>query len=115
MSIYFFIAQIFNIPEPIRNRPGTGILGFDIQTTFWSSGSHRMLGTFREPVFLVSLLFPSFIVLHYKSKNNLSFFQGCVVKYVCRYLKKDKIKDLEKIIHYCELEILKLKDTRNKK
>ena len=64
MSIYFFIAQIFNIPEPIRNRPGTGILGFDIQTTFWSSGSHRMLGTFREPVFLVSLLFPSFIVLH---------------------------------------------------
>ena len=29
------------------------------------------------------------------SKNNLSFFQGCVVKYVCRYLKKDKIKDLE--------------------
>ncbi len=30
------------------------------------------------------------------SKNNLSFFQGCVVKYVCRYMKKDKIKDLEK-------------------
>lgn len=44
------------------------------------------------------------------SKNNLSFFQGCVVKYVCRYLKKDKIKDLEKIIHYCELEIKKLRD-----
>jgi hypothetical protein len=49
------------------------------------------------------------------SKNNLSFFQGCVVKYVCRYLRKDRIKDLEKIIHYCELEILKLQDTRNKK
>ena len=46
------------------------------------------------------------------SKNNLSFFQGCVVKYVCRYLKKDKIKDLEKIIHYCELEILRLKDKK---
>ena len=44
------------------------------------------------------------------SKNNLSFFQGCVVKYVCRYLKKDKIKDLQKIIHYCELEIKKLQD-----
>ena len=49
------------------------------------------------------------------SKNNLSFFQGCVVKYVCRYLSKNKIEDLEKIIHYCELEILKLKDTRKKK
>ena len=48
------------------------------------------------------------------SKNNLSFFQGCVVKYVCRYLFKNKIEDLEKIIHYCELEILKLKDTKKK-
>jgi len=46
------------------------------------------------------------------SKNDLSFFQGCVVKYVCRYLKKDKIKDLEKIIHYCELEIKKLQDDK---
>jgi len=39
------------------------------------------------------------------SKNNLSFFQGNVVKYVCRYLSKNKIEDLQKIIHYCELEI----------
>tara|TARA_A100001391_G_scaffold196821_1_gene176017 strand:+ start:352 stop:585 length:234 start_codon:yes stop_codon:yes gene_type:complete len=46
------------------------------------------------------------------SKNNLSFFQGCVVKYACRYLMKDKIKDLKKIIHYCELEIKKLEDTK---
>ena len=46
------------------------------------------------------------------SKNNLSLFQGCVVKYVCRYMKKDKIKDLEKIIHYCELEIKKMKDMK---
>ena len=48
----------------------------------------------------------------FNSKNNLSVFQGCVVKYVCRYLKKDKIKDLEKIIHYCELEIKKLRDDK---
>ena len=46
------------------------------------------------------------------SKNNLSFFQGNVVKYVCRYLSKNKIEDLQKIIHYCELEILKLKDDK---
>ena len=46
------------------------------------------------------------------SKNNLSFFQGCVVKYVCRYLKKNEIEDLEKIIHYCQLEIKKMKDTK---
>jgi hypothetical protein len=47
------------------------------------------------------------------SKNNLSFFQGNVVKYVCRYKDKNGIQDLEKIIHYCELEILKMKDDKN--
>jgi hypothetical protein len=46
------------------------------------------------------------------SKNNLSFFQGNVVKYVCRYKDKNGIEDLKKIIHYCELEILKLKDDK---
>ena len=51
------------------------------------------------------------------SKNKLSFFQGCVVKYVCRYLFKGTAEqDLDKIIHYCELEKLKLKDdTKSKK
>jgi hypothetical protein len=49
------------------------------------------------------------------SKNNLSFFQGCVVKYVCRYLNKSGIEDLEKIIHYCQLEIKKMKDGTKKK
>ena len=49
------------------------------------------------------------------SKNNLSFFQGNVVKYVCRYLNKNGIQDIEKIIHYCELEIKKMKDMENKK
>ena len=44
------------------------------------------------------------------SKNDLSFFQGNVIKYVCRYLNKNGIEDLEKIKHYCDLEIKKLKD-----
>ena len=46
------------------------------------------------------------------SKNNLSFFQGNVVKYVCRYQKKGGVQDLQKIIHYCQLEIKKLKDIK---
>jgi len=50
------------------------------------------------------------------SKNDLSFFQGNVIKYVCRYLfKGTSIQDLDKIIHYCELEKKKLKDTKGKK
>jgi len=38
-------------------------------------------------------------------ENQLSFFQGNVVKYVLRYKDKNKEEDLKKIIHYCELEI----------
>jgi len=50
------------------------------------------------------------------SKNDLSFFQGNVIKYVCRYLfKGTAIQDLDKIIHYCELEKKKMKDTKGKK
>ena len=50
------------------------------------------------------------------SKNNLSFFQGNVIKYVCRYLfKGTAIQDLDKIIHYCELEKKKLKDMKKDK
>jgi hypothetical protein len=32
--------------------------------------------------------------------QNLSFYEGSIVKYVCRYRKKDGIKDLDKIIEY---------------
>jgi len=49
------------------------------------------------------------------SKNNLSFFQGNVIKYVCRYLNKNGIEDIDKIIHYCELEKKKLKDMKKDK
>jgi len=60
--------------------------------------------------------YKKFVIQPYEfiSKNNLSFFQGNVVKYVCRYLFKNKIEDLEKIIHYCELEIKKMKDNKKK-
>ena len=46
------------------------------------------------------------------SKNDLSFFQGVVIKYVVRYLMKDGVQDLKKIIHYCEVEIKKIQDCK---
>lgn len=49
------------------------------------------------------------------SKNRLTFFQGNVIKYVCRFEKKGGIQDLEKIKHYCDLEILKLRTEKKKK
>ena len=48
-------------------------------------------------------------------KNGLNPFQANVIKYVCRYLSKNGIEDLEKIKHYCDLEIKKLKDAKNQK
>ena len=73
-SIYTYLAQLFNFYEPVRNRPGTGILGFDIQTNFWISGSHRLVGTFREPIFLISVLFPSFLLVHFNLENSKLFY-----------------------------------------
>ena len=35
--------------------------------------------------------------------NNLNFIQGCVIKYICRFDKKNGNEDLDKVIHYCEL------------
>tara|TARA_B100001113_G_scaffold345102_1_gene334325 strand:+ start:1300 stop:2661 length:1362 start_codon:yes stop_codon:yes gene_type:complete len=78
-SLYLYIAQIFNLYEPFRNRPGTGVLGFDQQNNFWISGSHRMVGTFREPVFLVSVLFPIFLVIHFKNMNSIKFYVGAAL------------------------------------
>jgi len=49
------------------------------------------------------------------SKNDLSFFQGNVVKYVCRYQRKGGVEDLKKIVHYCQLEMLKISDMKKKK
>jgi len=49
-------------------------------------------------------------------KNGLNPFQANVIKYACRYLLKGKqIEDLEKIKHYCDLEIDHLKDAKTKK
>ena len=60
---------------------------------------------------------------HYKLKiqpfkfimeNNLNFFQGNVIEYVVRYQKKGGIQDLNKIIHYCELEIERMRENWDK-
>ena len=49
------------------------------------------------------------------AKNDLTFFQGNVIKYVCRYQRKGGVEDLKKIVHYCQLEMLKINDMKKKK
>jgi len=39
------------------------------------------------------------------TKNNLSYIQGNVIKYVCRYKDKNGVEDLEKAKHYLEMLI----------
>ena len=41
--------------------------------------------------------------IEFITKNNLSFIQGNIIKYVCRYNKKNGNEDIDKAIHYCEL------------
>jgi hypothetical protein len=44
-------------------------------------------------------------------ENGLSYLQGNVIKYILRYKDKhpDSTIDLEKVIHYCQLEIERIK------
>lgn len=47
-------------------------------------------------------------------KNNLNPLQANIIKYTCRYLLKgNPLQDLEKIKHYCDLEIQYLKDRKD--
>jgi len=45
-------------------------------------------------------------------KNKLSFIQGCVIKYICRFENKNGVEDLEKIKHYCDLQIQLLQNKK---
>jgi len=71
LSIYIYFAQIFDLFEPLRNRSNTSVYSNSLQTTFWPEASHRALGTFREPSYLVSYFLP-LIYLRIKSGNKLS-------------------------------------------
>ena len=35
--------------------------------------------------------------------NKLSFIQASIIKYICRFDKKNGNEDIDKAIHYCEL------------
>jgi hypothetical protein len=46
-------------------------------------------------------------------KNKLSFIQGNIVKYVCRYKSKGGIEDLDKAKHYIDL-LIELEELKKK-
>tara|TARA_B100001250_G_scaffold402126_1_gene414840 strand:- start:1522 stop:2892 length:1371 start_codon:yes stop_codon:yes gene_type:complete len=71
-TIYIFIAQIFDLYEPLRNRSNTNIYGESMQSIFWLTEPHRAMGTFREPVFLVTFFFPV-VLLYIQNINKKTF------------------------------------------
>ena len=49
---------------------------------------------------------------HFAMANNFNVFQFAVVKYASRYLNKNGVQDLKKIMHFCELEIERLESLK---
>jgi hypothetical protein len=41
--------------------------------------------------------------IEFVAANNLSYMDGCVVKYISRHRNKNGREDIEKIKHYCDL------------
>ncbi len=70
-ALYMYIAQIYGLPEPIRNRMSTG---GGKQLAIYSYAFHRATGTFREPSHLAEwLVLPFFLSLVYARRTlNLS-------------------------------------------
>lgn len=63
-AVYIYFAQVYGLPEPPRNRLGTG--GGEQATTF-TYAFHRASGTFREPSLLAEwLVVPFFLSLIYR-------------------------------------------------
>lgn len=49
---------------------------------------------------------------HFAMANQFNAFQFAVVKYASRYLNKNGVQDLKKIMHFCELEIERLESLK---
>lgn len=72
--IYIFLAQIYDLYEPFRNRDNTNIFGDSGQSIFWLSQPHRAMGTFREPSFLITFFYPLvLLVTKFLKKTNILF------------------------------------------
>ena len=41
--------------------------------------------------------------IEFITANKLSFIQASIIKYICRYDKKNGKEDIDKAIHYCQL------------
>ena len=70
ITIYIFFAQIYDLYEPYRNRQNTNFFRDSMQSIFWLSQPHRAMGTFREPLLLITFFLPLVLLYFYKNRKN---------------------------------------------
>lgn len=111
ITIYIFVAQIFDLYEPFRNRANTDIAEMT-QATFWLSQPHRAMSTFREPVIFVTFFFP-LVLIYLKYNNNKNYFIAMISGFALGLSKSDLLRVIGLlIVFYLLLNYLSTKEIK---
>ena len=96
ITIYIFVAQIFDFYEPFRNRANTDIAEMT-QATFWLSQPHRAMSTFREPVIFVTFFFP-LVLIYLKYNDNKNYLIAVMSGLALGLSKSDLLRVISLLI-----------------
>ena len=111
ITVYIFVAQIFDLYEPFRNRANTDIAEMT-QATFWLSQPHRAMSTFREPVIFVTFFFP-LVLIYLKYNNNKNYFIAVMSGFALGLSKSDLLRVIGLlIVFYLLLNYLSTKEIK---
>ena len=111
VTIYIFIAQIFDLYEPFRNRANTDIDEMS-QATFWLSQPHRAMSTFREPVIFVTFFLP-LVLIYLKHDDKKNYLIASIAGFALGLSKRDLLRVISVVlILYLLLNYLSTKEIK---
>jgi len=111
VTIYIFIAQIFDLYEPFRNRANTDIDEMS-QATFWLSQPHRAMSTFREPVIFVTFFLP-LVLIYLKHDDKKNYLMASIAGFALGLSKSDLLRVISVLlILYLLLNYLSTKEIK---
>ncbi len=111
VTIYIFIAQIFDLYEPFRNRANTDIDEMS-QATFWLSQPHRAMSTFREPVIFVTFFLP-LVLIYLKHDDKKNYLIASIAGFALGLSKSDLLRVISVVlILYLLLNYLSTKEIK---
>ena len=111
VTIYIFIAQIFDLYEPFRNRANTDIDEMS-QATFWLSQPHRAMSTFREPVIFVTFFLP-LVLIYLKHDDKKNYLIASIAGFALGLSKSDLLRVISVVlILYILLNYLSTKEIK---